>query len=449
MRSKSAYKYFKILPLFSFYMYPNPKHDYREKIWDYKYQEWKTQIPQNKVKKPAKGIRTFYESPFRKPSIIIGNAEIKQKLPSPKIKIPLAILAYLIPLIILVAILIYIFQPFGFEGKTYTIEVGKSGDTNDNKAFYLDEKTIKSALSFPKEEENLKFREVTSQRPFNLIFKPDIEIPESAKKTLQLEFIGKNSDIYLNDQLVFPGLANYSILRDYDNEILYVIDDIIPYLPEKNEENINKAKDFLLANFPGTAVYSTIPIELEAPEIDGYQKTETEINTTFRGPLNLAVYGENLNIKFTKHDLNWYTGNDTYTLTVKDINKNIIFHQTYEDDGNELNNSVKGNNQDFEINLKNARGVYFIQFLIDKNNKAVDTTLTKLQFSTNKVMILGDFLPWHPITIYTENIIPKQIAFNYWWGSKFQRILITGPDIIKIDLNESYRSIRYPYTLEP
>ncbi len=48
------------------------------------------------------------------------------------------LLAYLIPLIILLVLVITIFNPFG-KTKTYTIDVGTQKDADAAKAFYLEE----------------------------------------------------------------------------------------------------------------------------------------------------------------------------------------------------------------------------------------------------------------------------------------------------------------------
>ena len=405
------------------------------------------------LKEPRYPVRSPFGTPFKSIKYYAEELKKMQSNINPKIKIAITVLAYLIPLIIFTSILTYIFQPFGFESKAYTIEIGKSGDTNYNKPFYLEESSAKRALSAPITDAETSYRELISSRPFNIIFKPDIAIPDTAQAALQLEFEGKNSDIYINSQLVFPGLLNYSILKSFNDQEIYIKNELLPYVKSSDESAAN-AKDFLINNFPGSTVYSTSEIELENPsleKIDNYSRTQTAINTTFRGPIALAVYAEDLNIQFTKQDLNWYEGEDAYTLTVKDLNKNIVFTQIYQDDGNQINDSVLGNEQQFEINLENQtpKGIYFLEFQPDKNNKAVDETLTSIHVNTNKIMILGNFLPWQPVKFYVRNNFPILLNFNYWWSSKDQKIMISGDDYSSIDLNQSYLGIRYPFILYP
>ncbi len=430
----------------------NP-HDYREIDWEKKFQNWKSLHKKN-IDKSKNKAEAFYESPIRYipkklENIVYKMEKINIQYTNPKIKVLLIVLAYLIPILLLASLLFYIFQPFGFEGKTYTIKIGKS-DTNSNKPFYLDETTAKRSLSKPIEEEDKTYREVISQRPFNLIFKPDVVIPDLAKATLQLQFEGKNSDIFINNQLIFPGLLNYSLLKSFSDQEVYIRNDLLPYVKTLDESQAN-AKDIIIANFPGSTVYSTIPIILENPTLENYQKIDTTLNSTFRDSLNLVVYGKDINLKLIKQDLNWYEGEDTYTITVKDINKNIIHTQIFEDDGNFLNDSKRGNEQNFEINLEGQtpKGIYFLEFQKDKNNKASDSTLKTIKFNTNKILVTNNFLPWQPLTIYTENHFPKNINFFYWWQSKNQNILIRSGDIFKVELNESHISTKYPYLLEP
>ncbi len=431
-----------------------------EASWDKKYMEWKKSKSEKKlesfkltnIEHSIKRTINAKKEPIN--AINQDREEIKKIKYSDKnnkIKTLLIVLAYLVPFLLLASILTYIFQPFGFEGKKYEIQIGKL-DTNTNKPFYLDETTAKSSLSKPIQDGDSTYREIISTRPFNLIFKPDVVIPNSAQATLQLEFQGKNSDIYINNKLLFPGLANYSLLKSFDDQEVYIKNELLPYLKEI-DENSNKATDFLIANFKGSTVYSTSSIILENPtleSISNYSKISSTINTTFRGPLNLALYGEDLKIKFIKQDLNWYEGEDNYNITVRDINKNIIFEQIYGDDGNSLNDSKLGEEQEFEINLEGQTpsGVYFLELQNDKNNRAVDETIKNIQTNTNKVIVLGNFLPWQPLTIYTENAFPKSLSFTYWWPSKNQNILIRSSDIFKIELNESYQSIKYPYFLD-
>ena len=329
--------------------------------------------------------------------------------------------------------------------------IGSKHDTNELKQFYIDSYTSNRALS----ERANGSRQILNQRAFNIIFKPDVKIPENATNTLELGFEGLSGDIYLDKELIMPKLDNYIPIKDFEdtNEQVYIREDLFEYTTQIKYEDVEDANSFIVKNFQGSVVYSQSPIILTNPEIEDYERIDTSINATFRDNLVLAVYGQSLIIKFTKQDLNWYEGEDTYTLILRDINKNILYNQTFEDDGNSINNSKIGIEQDFEVNLREftrEKGVYFAEFLIERNNIAPDAVIKDVKVNTNKVTIFGNFLPWSPIKLYISVIKPKEIIFYYWWGGKNQEIQLYNNKFEGIiDLNESYREENYYHDIVP
>ena len=292
-----------------------------------------------------------------------------------------------------------------------------------------------------------------NQRAFNIIFKPDVKIPENATNTLELGFEGLSGDIYLDKELIMPKLDNYIPIKDFEdtNEQVYIREDLFEYTTQIKYEDVEDANSFIVKNFQGSVVYSQSPIILTNPEIEDYERKDTSINATFRDNLVLAVYGQSLIIKFTKQDLNWYEGEDTYTLILRDINKNILYNQTFEDDGNSINNSKIGIEQGFEVNLRDftrEKGVYFAEFL--KSPGTSDSMLKNIIVNTNKVVMINTLLPLTTVSLYIETDTDRNISFNYWHGGRDQKIFVYNKYFEEvIDLNTSFRGLYYNYLLSP
>ena len=324
--------------------------------------------------------------------------------------------AYSIPIIVLILILFFVLNPFSSEN-VYSLDVGK-GDMNSAKALYLEQS---NSLSPEVRYGDKNYREIISNRVFNLVFKSPVMIEEGDEVSLKLDFLGKNTNLYLNNILVFPNMENYTKLREYDS-VIYYRNDLENYTYDLvDAEDVST---FLALNFPGSVVYSDYSIEMEEPVVSDYKKEDTILDNKFRDNLKLAVYGEDLNISFKKQDLNWYTGEDEVSVIVRDLGGNILQNITYGDDGNILNNSVLGEEYEFGFSLENPRGVYFISFEKDKNNRAPDYTLNDISINSNKILILGDFIPTEAISLYVKNYLPKDIGFYYWHGGKDQDIEI-------------------------
>ena len=123
-----------------------------------------------------------------------------------------------------------------------------------------------------------------------------------------------------------------------------------------------------------------------------YEQTTTEIDTTFRGNLKLAVYAKgSLDIEFTKQDLNNYVGKDEYTLTITDLDGKKEYEEIYEDDGDKKDSKELGEEEDYKVNVGLERGIYYISFVKDKNNPSPDSTLKDIKIRSNKVLIVGKF----------------------------------------------------------
>src|SRR3989344_5701287 len=335
-----------------------------------------------------------------------------------------------------------------FSTNTYTIKASDSKIFDKLSSFYIEDNSV---LGDKITINDKIVRPITSAKKFNVVFLPKVNIKENTNATIELNLIfdkGKGSDIYLNNELIFPNLDNYELINENDYNYIYVRKDILPYIVRDLLIDSTNTEEFIYKNFPSTSVWSTrklIPINVV---VDDYVKKDTLINGTFRDNLKLAVYAEgDLSISFTKQDLNMYIGQDEYTIRITDVNDNAIYEGLLEDDGVKVKGSL-GRAQYFKINKESlVAGVYYISFIKDNYNDASDSTIKGIKINTNKVLIVGNFLPWDKFEFYTKFKFPKNIGFYYWWSGKDQIIDVSGSQKLKINLNDEWKDKRYDVNL--
>lgn len=288
---------------------------------------------------------------------------------------------------------------------------------------------------------------VNSEEIVDLVFRPKKIIPGGTKATIEIKGINKGTEVYFDNKLIIPDLTNYKKIKEFDNEEIWVLNDFdYGNLVEKD-----KVEDYIYFNFPGSSVYSFKELDKGIPILTDWKATITEIDTTFRDNLKLAVYhgGGNLEIEFTKQDLNSYVGKDEYTLTITDLDGEKYYEEVYEDDGEKKDSKVLGEEDDYELNLNLERGIYYLSFVKDKNNPSSDSTLKNLKIGSNKVLIVGNMLVYEKNQkFFTRANTEKEIKFYYWWTNKFQHIYFTGDLRKTFNINEDYKSKDYVIKLE-
>lgn len=333
------------------------------------------------------------------------------------------------------------YLPFSTTGYTIAAEDSKILQSGIGE-FYIDDTSV---LGDKQTYQGQTIRPITSSKKFNLIFKPAKTInTDTAALSLNLVMLN-NSNIYLNDALIFPNLDDYELIKETsDGYNIYIRKDIMENIDTGNLKDEDSASMFLYNNFPSSSVWSTSELGAVNPTVEDYKQEITEINTTFRGDLHLAVYAkDNLNIKLTKQDLNWYLGNDEYTINIANYNGDVIYTGVMEDDGiNEK--GATGQEQDFEINKEVEEGIYYIDFIIDRDNEASDSSIKNIRTNSNKAVILGTFLPIAPFEFYTSSKQEKTISFLFWHSNKNQLITINENTI---NLSEDWFEKKYEHNL--
>jgi len=324
----------------------------------------------------------------------------------------------------------------------YEISASDIGMTNSLRSLYLDNDVFGGKTEI--EEKALKM--IISAEPFNIVFNPKKIIAENSSAILELSFFDVETEVYLDDVLIIPNLENYEKVEDFEDTSVFVKNT----LTKENYVEAPDSRSFVYLNYPLQSVYSFAESEGGIPLIMDYSKRNTNIGTQFRDNLKLAVYAEGeLEIKFTKQDLNMYVGKDEYKVEVEDYQGETHFSKVYKDEGEDKNTNKLGEEQYFEIKLDNLeRNVYYITFTKDKYNKAGDSTIKNIKINSNKVLILGNSLPLNSFNFYTKVDSIKTIGFYYWHTGKEQDIEQTGIKEDTIELDEDWKGKKYEQELK-
>ncbi|PIN95368.1 hypothetical protein COU56_01800 [Candidatus Pacearchaeota archaeon CG10_big_fil_rev_8_21_14_0_10_31_9] len=326
---------------------------------------------------------------------------------------------------------------FGITGN-YLINAEENDYSSKLGSFYIDKTQV---LGNTKELNGNIARPFISQETFNIVFKPKTVIPDNSTGILGLNLIG-TGDLYINDKLVIPDLENYELLVNTQKDQVYVKKSIL----KESYINSESALDFIYKNYPASNIYYfSNTNNIEIPKFEDYNRSVTFINTSFRGDLKLAIYVEdNLTLSFTKQDLNDYVGKDEYALSITDINNKVYFNKNYEDDGEIKNSNKIGAGQNFNITLNNLPGsIYYLTFSKDRFNDAPDSSIKNIKINSNKVVFIGNILPWSSFEVYTKVQNNKSIGFLYWWSGKDQIISIPEYREKEIVLDKDWVNKRY------
>lgn len=463
---------------FSFRRPGSYSDNYKRRYDEYFVKNAKKEIRQD-AKKLGEGVRREFKKLGKEGEKVLEEVE-KFVVSRQARKIEKIIIAIIYIAVILVAIY-FIFATFFPEyipgANTYEIRASDSKLFNNINSFYIDDQSV---LGDKKVVNDMTVRPITSSKKFNFVFEPKQNIPSDKTAEFELNLVlnkEKPGNIYVDDNLIFPDLTNYQLLAETDSDYIYVNKELVPYIgkdiinnantkelvklnggdrDDGESENIpyisDRTEDFLYKNMPSASVWATRKLNPVDINVSDYKLKFTMINTTIRNNLNLAIYTEdNLNIDFTKQDLNLNVGEDSYSVKITNSAGDVIFTQFYGDDGNKLDNGKLGKEQNFNIYLDNLKNdVYYVSFTRDSNNKWEDSTLKNININSNKVLIRGTFLLWNKWEFYKKVTKPEEVKFEIYWsdekivnvtGSKNQEIVIdrnNQPKILKLDKGEYY-----------
>ena len=425
--------------------------------WEEKFQEWlaekKKRDPQTytKIKREiAETPISLHNEPIKAtkttttPEYPDFSDKVQTRKPK-KIEKYVIVTVYVIVIGFAIYLLLASFLPnyLPFNTNEYIIDAEDSLVFGGMKSFYIDDTSVLGKVETIGET---KTRLIISPKKFNLVLKPKTNIPEGTNATIILNLLfsdSKSSDIYINDQLVFPNLANYEKIAESKEDYIYANKVIVPNIQKDFLGTVGDTEQFIYKNFPDASIWATrdlLPIFVTLPD---YKQEETLINTSFRDNLNLAVYTKgNLIVSGVKQDLNQYIGPDEYNLTITNSAGELIHTQMFSDDGVNTKGNA-GKDQPFSVAVPNLpEGVYYVSFTKDTFNDYADSTIKNIKINSNKILIIGSFLPWEPIQFHTETSQPRQIGFYHWLADNTQRVIISGTHSKTVNLNDNRLGIR-------
>ncbi|VVB94822.1 Uncharacterised protein [uncultured archaeon] len=339
----------------------------------------------------------------------------------------------------------YIFYLIAFNVPIiYAIDIGSPGDVDSGKDAYLRDMTDQGRLTQSMIVDDHTFRNMTGS-PLYFYINPMNRISNDTKIMAKLKFRG-DSDLdialykdYAWQPLFIKRLDNYTLVKRLNDTSIYSIDN------SNNYTNYDTIKEWISGNIPrysSIKLYDYIldPYILINRELT-YNNAETEINQTFRGTHSFLVYlNDSLNLALGKQDLNWYNGSDEYSVELYDMDGNLIFSDTIQDDGITDNTSQKLPPQ-FKTFYHDGmeKGTYELKLVnLRENNKNMDSTITWIKINTDKILTQGDILPLNPGALFFDLRKNSTLKFFAWQRAAIQNLSIRGTVNRDVIINSSH-----------
>jgi hypothetical protein len=239
-------------------------------------------------------------------------------------------------------------------------------------------------------------------------FEIKFKVPEQLE-SLNMNIAGQNYLLY-NSQLSNLGEANFKSSDVYLWTDLNEEENLLAEYLENNEFQ-NHVDRIYLKDYS----YSIQPVAEDMKRLD----------LGIRGEHRFIAYfpDDNIDLIIEKYDLNWYEGEDTLTVRIKDyFTDELIYEQVLDDDGI-IGGSLfnQGYIQNLKLNIDANPGIYEIDLI------QADSIISGVEGNFDK-LVFDDFVYVTNSDLYTRNLI----------GSKESEILslfLSGNDSITISTN--------------
>ncbi|MCX9084683.1 MAG: hypothetical protein OIN87_07810 [Candidatus Methanoperedens sp.] len=328
-----------------------------------------------------------------------------------------------------VVLLLSFFYIFIFDvPHAYIIDIGAKEDIDTNNIAYIQDLTTEGKLSLRMSNEGNTFRNMTGS-PVYFNFTPEKEILNETDIIAELKFRG-DSDLdigvfrnYLWKPLYIKSFDAYTLARQFDDTAIYSMNEQIDY---KDVDNLN---EWILNNIPqysSIRLYGISPSKFVNRNIT-YENADIEINQTFPGTNSFFIYiNKDLNLTLQKQDLNVYNGEDIYSIELYDLDANLLFKDTFPDDGI-TDNSKKISSQVKRFSIESiTEGLYELRLVNRKDDSNDDDSIiTGLRLNTIRLITKGTTHILAPGTLYFELKHKKEISIK---AGKEQTISIRGND---------------------
>ncbi len=351
-------------------------------------------------------------------------------------------------------ILVYLLYLIAFNVPIiYTIDIGSPGDVDSSKNAYLSDLTSQERLTRSMSIEDDTFRNMTGS-PLYIYITPTNSISDDTRIQAELKSRGDSDlDIALYKKygwkpLYMKKLDNYTLVKHFNDTSIYARDYSSNYI------DYNNIDEWISGNIPKNSTielydFDISPRILINKELE-YKNVDLEINQTFRGTISFLIYiKDSLNLTLGKQDLNWYNGNDEYSVELYDADGSLIFNDTFPDDGIIDNSSRKMAPQYKKFSSGSiGEGLYELRFVnIKGENQAADSTITNIKINTDKIITQGNTLPLKPGTLFFDLKKNTTLKFYAWHDNAVQNITIRGGTDKNILIDKSLLGKWFPVEL--
>lgn len=202
-------------------------------------------------------------------------------------------------------------------------------------------------------------------------------------------------------------------------------------------EGFNKINNTYIKNEPVRIIATDKEYKSLPNYPNDYNNKITEITTHLRGGHTLLVYAKDeLYIKITKKDLNWYNGSDNVTIKIYNY-ETLIQEAIIPDDGITDESRISETEEYIEISQPVSEGIYRIQI------GDFDGIITNVQVNSNKIVFKDRiflannnlYFEEKPSTVYFEAFNNQELSLWTWHSTGIQDIQLND-QIIKLSTNQ-------------
>jgi len=246
------------------------------------------------------------------------------------------------------------------------------------------------------------------------------------------------------------GIAYNHLLDGFDNSAPLVFNDEYKIYSYKHSDM--KHLEQVLKDPSPDCIFSVAPyVNFKGVgTIDTNASADTISSIRLRGKHELYTYihNETLSLSVSKHDLNWYEGEDELNITVYSSSGEIVGSMSIPDDGQNSATRTAGNIQTEVLEVPGLRkGIYHIEFTAND-----DIVIDELRSAQDKLVFGGKMFILSPADIYVGSGKRFSLKFMTLHDEGLQEITIKGNDRTyhtKLDKKNKWVNIKLPPSSSP
>ncbi len=190
---------------------------------------------------------------------------------------------------------------------------------------------------------------------------------------------------------------------------------------------------FLNSPPEGAIIASAVPAGINTGAIVVYKNSNSSINE-LRGDHTFYIYTRgNLRLTVKKQDMNWYIGSDALLIKLYS-STNLIKSITIPDDGNTVNNSMRGAVQDGTLEASVPEGVYKVTMT---GGSGADVLIRSIELNSGNIVVQNPYLAgWFYTggsgsTLYTRAVKGDRLGFLTYHTPSLQTVNVVGSSFTK------------------